>query len=543
MSRNIPEVVQKAIKCGPIPKMRNWRRVKLENRTRAELAMTFIETYCKTPEGKHVGKPIKLAPFQEAFIYAIYDNPHKTRRAILSIGRKNGKTALSAAILLLHIIGREATQNSQMIAAALSKEQASLVFKLAHKMLMQSPELMDLVKVIPSQKIMTGLHKNVEFKAIAKDSSGGSTMGLSPVCILVDESGQVLGTNDPFIESLTTSQAAHEDPLYITISTQSPSDADYLSALIDDSITSQDPHTVTHVYAAEEKCDLMDKEQWKYANPALGIFRQLPDLEDQLKQAVRLPAKEASVRNLLLNQRVAQEQLFISASVWKENSSEPDLSLFQNPNNIVGMSLDLSARNDLTAACIAVCDPRNGHVHVIPFVFCPTQGIEDRSRRDRTPYDVWVKNGSMIPIGGNSMDYDQIAVYLRDELEHLGIALRTISFDRWRMDILEKSFESIGAFQGVERVPVGQGFQSQSPSLENMESLLLEKKIHHGNHPLLTMAASNAIAVRDPTNAVKIDKKKSTARIDPIIAMHQAVHLVSDGLNVEPEIDISALVG
>jgi len=543
MTKLLNDVIKRAIKCGPVPKMRNWRRIKMTNRTRAELAMTFIETYCKTPEGKHVGNPIKLAPFQECFIYAIYDNPHKTRRAILSIGRKNGKTALSAAILLLHIIGREATQNSQMIAAALSKEQASLVFKLAHKMIMQSSELMDLVKVIPSQKILTGIQKNVEFKAIAKDSSGGSTMGLSPVCILIDESGQVLGTNDPFIESLTTSQAAHEDPLYITISTQSPSDADYLSTLIDDSITSQDPHTVTHVYAADEKCDLMDKQQWKYANPALGIFRQLPDLEDQLKQAVRLPAKEASVRNLLLNQRVAQEALFISASIWKNNSAEPDLSLFRNPDNVVGMSLDLSARNDLTAAVIAVENPLDKHVHVIPFVFCPTQGIEERSKRDRAPYDSWVKEGFMIPIGGNSMDYEQIATYLRDKLDELGISLQVISFDRWRMDILEKCFEQIGAFTGVERVPVGQGFQSQSPSLENMESLLLEKKIHHGNHPLLTMGASNAIAVRDPTNAVKLDKKKATARIDVLQAAHQAIYTVSDGLNSGNIVDISALVG
>jgi phage terminase large subunit-like protein len=73
-------------------------------RSDATRVIEFIETFCRTPEGVHVGKPIKLADFQKQFIREVYDNPQGTRRAILSIARKNGKTALIAGLMLAHII-------------------------------------------------------------------------------------------------------------------------------------------------------------------------------------------------------------------------------------------------------------------------------------------------------------------------------------------------------------------------------------------------------------------------------------------------------
>ena len=72
----------------------------VEGLTRGERVIAFIERFCLTPEGAHVGKPLKLAPFQKKFIRAVYDNEHGTRRAYLSIARKNGKSALVAGILL-----------------------------------------------------------------------------------------------------------------------------------------------------------------------------------------------------------------------------------------------------------------------------------------------------------------------------------------------------------------------------------------------------------------------------------------------------------
>ena len=110
--------------------------------TRGEKVIAFIETYCLTPEGKHIGQPIKLEKFQKDFVLSVYDNKHVTDTAILSIARKNGKTALIAAILLCHLVGTEAVQNSQIVSGAMSRDQAAIVFNLAVKMVNLNPPIL-----------------------------------------------------------------------------------------------------------------------------------------------------------------------------------------------------------------------------------------------------------------------------------------------------------------------------------------------------------------------------------------------------------------
>ncbi|WP_433646419.1 phage major capsid protein [Kosakonia pseudosacchari] len=105
--------------------------------TRGERVIAFIERFCIVPEGKLIGKPMRLDPFQKEFILAVYDNPAGTDMAILSIARKNGKTGLIAGILLAHLVGPEAVQNTQIVSGALSREQAAIVFNLAVKMVKQ----------------------------------------------------------------------------------------------------------------------------------------------------------------------------------------------------------------------------------------------------------------------------------------------------------------------------------------------------------------------------------------------------------------------
>ena len=110
--------------------------------TRGKKVCAFIESYCKIPEGAQVGQPMQ---------------PHGTSRAYLSVARKNGKSALIAAVVLAHLIGQEAKQNSQIISGARSRDQASLVFKLAEKMVRLSVELSEILRIVPSQKMLIGL--------------------------------------------------------------------------------------------------------------------------------------------------------------------------------------------------------------------------------------------------------------------------------------------------------------------------------------------------------------------------------------------------
>src|SRR3546814_4677812 len=91
--------------------------------TRGEKVIAFIEKYCVVPEGKLVGKPLKLEDFQKRFIREVYDNPKGTRRGILSIARKNGKSGLIAAMVLAHIVGPEARLNAQIVSGARRSEE------------------------------------------------------------------------------------------------------------------------------------------------------------------------------------------------------------------------------------------------------------------------------------------------------------------------------------------------------------------------------------------------------------------------------------
>ncbi|WP_054946889.1 terminase large subunit [Novosphingobium sp. KN65.2] len=478
-------------------------------RTRAERIIDFVHTYCRVPEGKLVGRPMRLDDFQKDFIRRVYDNPNGTRRAILSIARKNGKSGLIAALVLAHIAGPEARKNSQIVSGAQSRDQAALVFNLASKMVNLNPTLAKLVRIVPSGKRLIGLAKNVEYRALAAE--GKTAHGLSPAVVVFDELGQVKGAKDAFVEALETAQGAYDDGLQLVISTQAPTDADMLSIWIDDAQRSDDPHTVCAVYAADEDADLGDPKQWEKANPAIGSFRSRPELEQAAEKAKRMPAFESSFRNLYLNQRVNMVAAFVSPLVWKQGNGAPE-----SLDGTVYGGLDLSATTDLTAF-VLTCR-MNGLVHVAPFFWMPLEMVADATRRDRAPYDVWVREGLIRTTPGKVIDYDFVARDIGQITSGLSIA--KIGFDRWRMDRMKGALERQGVELPLE--PFGQGYVSMSPALDALEADLLNGIVRHGGHPVLAMCAANAVAIPDPAGNRKLDKSKATGRIDGMVALAMA---------------------
>lgn len=483
--------------------------------TRAARIIRFIEGYLCVPEGKDVGKPMVLAEFQKQFIRDVYDNPAGTRRALLSVSRKNGKSGCIAALLLAHLVGPEAKQNAQIVSGAMSRDQAALVFNLASKMVQLSPKLSSIVRIIPSGKRLLGLPLNTEYKALAAD--GKTAHGLSPVLAILDEIGQVRGPQSDFIDAITTSQGAHAEPLLIAISTQAASDADLFSQWIDDAQTSQDPRIVCHLYAAPEGCDLMDESAWRAANPALGLFRSLDDLREQMTQAQRMPSMENTARNLLLNQRVSTVSPFISPDVWKACAT-PTQFCADVP---VFAGLDLSARTDLTA--LVIVGQVDGVWQVQCHFWTPEIGLADRARRDRAPYDVWHRQGHLRTTPGATVDYEHVAADMLEILADMDV--QAIAYDRWRIDLMRKELDKLGA--DLPLIEWGQGFKDMAPALDALEAELLNGRIAHGGHPVLTMCAANAVVTKDPTGARKLDKAKATGRIDGLQALAMAMGVAS----------------
>ena len=507
--------------------------------TRGKKVCAFIEKFCLIPEGQHVAQPLKLQPFQRKFILDVYDNPAGTSRAYLSVARKNGKSALIAAILLAHIVGPEAKLNSQIVSGARSRDQAALVFKLAEKMVRLSPELSKIIRVVPSSKMLIGLVMNVEYKAISAEA--GTAHGLSPVLAILDEVGQVRGPQDSFIEAIETAQGAHEKPLLIAISTQAATDADLFSNWLDDAANAKDKRIVSHVYTAPEDCKLGDKKAWRAANPALGKFRSVQDMADFARQAARLPAKENSFRWLYLNQRIEAASPFLSKTEWEANGGAPNVAL----GSLCWAGLDLSASRDLTALVLVF--PVGEEFHIVPHFFLPAQGIRERSQSEKVPYDLWAKAGHLTLIDGPVINPQVVALAIADVARDYDLQL--LSYDRWRMNDIIRELDNIGilaqaydskTFQkqsGVLPVaPFGQGFKDMAPAVDRLERLVAQRNLCHGNNPILNMCAAGAVIEQDPAGNRKLTKKKSLSRIDGLVALAMAL----GGMSTESEVQAAS---
>ena len=521
--RELRPTIRKAIKCGPVPVLRDWRSLPVGELTRAERVMRFCESMLRVPEGTDVGQPLRLQDFQEAFIYAVFDNPTtRTRRAIYSVGRKNGKSAVVACILLAFLIGPEAKRNTQLVCGAMSREQAAVVFRLACQMVQQSPKIRDLVKIVPSSKILHGLPLGTQFRAMAADSK--TAMGISPRLVLLDEVGQISGPQSDFVDSLTTAQGAHSDALTIYISTQAATDADLLSILIDDAALNQPADTVCHLYTADKDADLMDEQAWRDSNPALGIFRDEQDLREQCERAKRMPSAEPNVRNLLQNQRVSVFAPFVSRDAWMACEGEPVIP----PGAECYGGLDLSAVKDLTAFALVarVGDKMLAEV----YAWMPENSLRERSKEDRVDYVSWAKQGWLRTCPGSVIDYEWVATDLAEILADR--VPRVIAFDRWRIEAFKKAAES--RQMAFPLSPYGQGFRDMAPAVDALEAMLLNGTLVHDANPVLRMCAANASVTQDPAGNRKFDKRRQNARIDMMVALAMAVG-VAVGNGAQPE--------
>jgi phage terminase large subunit-like protein len=488
--------------------------------TRAERNIAWIESNCRIPEGRDVGKPVRLRDWQKAELLRIYDNPHGTRRAILSFGRKNGKTAISAFILLLHLCGLEARANSQLYSAAQSREQAAILFALAAKIVRMSPDLSAYVTVRDTAKQLACQELGTLYRALSAEAS--TAYGLSPVLIVHDELGQVKGPRSELYEALETATGAQESPLSIVISTQAPTDADLLSVLIDDALKGEDPRVVVSLHTAPVEIDPFSEEAIRAANPAFGDFQNPVETLAMAEDARRMPSREAEYRNLILNQRVEMSAPFISRSVWQDCAA-PVVPDFKGLPVYAG--LDLSEVSDLTA--FVPVAPVDSVWHVKPTFWLPGVGLADKARTDRVPYDVWRAQGWLQTTPGATVEYEFVAAFLWDFCQINDV--RKIAFDRWNWRHLKPWLLKAGfpeeqlADEGGLFQPMGQGFQSMSPALRDLESAILNKRIAHGGHPVLTMCAANATVQADPAGNRKLSKMKSHGRIDGMVALAMAM--------------------
>ena len=372
------------------------------------------------------------------------------------------------------------------------------------------------VRIMETAKTLVCSELGTRYRALSAESN--TAFGLSPAFIIHDELGRVRGPRSQLYEALETAVGAQEAPLSLIVSTQSATDADLLSILIDDALRGADPSTVIKLYVAPPELDPFGEAAIKAANPAFGTFLNSREVMAMAADASRMPAREAEFRNLVLNQRVEASAPFVSPSVWAACGGHPiDIA-----GKSVFAGLDLSSVNDLTALVLAHCDD-DGVWHIRPFFWLPGEGLAEKAARDRVPYDVWRDEGLLETTPGASVQYEHVAMRLRDIFDEFQVT--KIAYDPWGFTHLKPELIRAGFSEGVlaqHFTEFRQGSASMTPALRALEGLLLDRKVRHGGNPILTMCASNAVVDGDAT-ARKLSKKRSSGRIDGLVALTMAI--------------------
>lgn len=499
--------------------------------TRGERNIAWIEGHCHIPDGALVGQPVILSDEQKRWVRQIYDTP--TRMLILSMARKNAKTAMSAFLMLLHLCGPEAKPNSQLYSVAQSRDQAAVLFELAAKIVRMSPDLSQYVLVRDTAKELACLELGTIYKALSAEAS--TAHGKSPIFVVHDELGQVKGPRSPLFEAIETGMSAHAEPLSIVISTQAPTDNDLLSRLIDDGLRGEDPEVKVVLYCADAEADPFSDEAIRQANPHFDVFMNQKEVRKQALQAKRMPSSENAYRNLVLNQRVEAKSPFVSRLVWQENGDAPaDMK-----GKTVYGGLDLSSVSDLTALVLV---SESGDVETTCWL--PEEGLAEKSRTDRVEYDVWASKGLLQTTPGRAIEYEFIAEHLRWVFDTYKV--KALAFDRHNMRFLRPWLEKVGFTEAeLEKfIEFGQGYASMSPALRELESKLLAKKLKHGMHPVLTMCAANAVTADGPTAGTrKFVKAKATGRIDAMVALAMAVGAMPQEVEAEKKPVLMFMLG
>lgn len=497
---------------------------------RGQLALAFCSAL-KATKGDLAGKPIQLLDFQKKTIVDIFGTVDEKGKRIIKevfmlIGRKNGKSELSSAIALYMLV-MDDEYGAEIYCAANTKEQASLVFNAACEMVRTNKTLSKMLKILPSTKKIVRYDNNSFLRAVSADAKTAD--GYNPHCVIYDEVHEA--PNSELYDKLSGGMGARSQPLFINITTAGAerkgiwfNQFEYAKKVRDGLI--DDPTFYPALYYLEDNEDwtiegepaeyddnfkiIKPATGWFKANPALGKFKLLETMRKDLVKAKEIPSEEAKFRRYQLNQIIDKDYVWLATEKWlacnEDLPSEDVLKKIQCYG-----ALDLSKSGDIS--CFGMVW-KIGEKYVIKIMFfIPEENMRLRVKRDKVPYDQWVREGLMIATPGNVIDYNYIFEYIKKQRAKYNIA--EIAFDRWGASKISIDL----ANEGFEMVEFGQGFKSMSPPTQELINLTLQKNIIHGNNPVLNWMSSHMKLSEDPAGNIKPDKNKSYEKIDGMVVV------------------------
>jgi len=508
----------------PKYKLKNFKPTKFMaltshyDKRKADHAVSFIENL-KLTKGQWAGKKFELIDWQEKLIrniFGIVDKKSNTRQflsAFIETSKKSGKSALAAAVAL-YLLCADGEMSGEIYSCAADRKQAAIVFDVAKDMVIQSPALMKRVKIIDSQKRIVYYPTRSIYQVLSSDVA--TKFGYSVHGCIFDE--LLAQPNRKLFDVMTKGAGiARKQPLNFIITTAG-SDKNSICYEVHKKAMDilagrrKDPSFYPMVFCTPNDADWTDPRVWRKSNPSLGVTFSEKDLNMMCEDAKSNPADEMFFRQFFLCQWTSSNQRWMPMDKW-------DLCNFSiDPEELKGRvcygGLDLSSTSDITAF-VLVFPPEDEEdkYQVLPFFWLPEETLVKRVKKDSVPYDIWHQKGLLNITEGNVVHYGFIEKFI----ERLGekYNIREIVYDRWGATQMSQNLEGMG----FTVIPFGQGFKDMSPPTKELMRLVLSKMIAHGGHPVLRWMADNIVVKTDPAGNIKLDKEKSSEKIDGIIAL------------------------
>jgi phage terminase large subunit-like protein len=477
----------------------------------------FINALTHT-KGKYAQQTFDLRPWQKSIVQKLFkakkNGERQYRTCLLMLPRKNGKSEMAAAVALYGLLA-DGEIGAEVYSAAADKDQAALVFNVAAQMVRNDPYWNSQCEIVDSQKRIVYRKTGSFYRAISAEAY--SKHGFNASMVIYDELHAA--PNRELWDVLTTSMGARVQPLVFAISTAGYDRNSILWELYSHAKNVErqpdlDPTFLPLIFEAPIDADWTDEAVWKAANPALDDFRSIEEMRIAAQRAKSIPAQQNTFRRLYLNQWTEQDERWLDMALWDGCAGSVDVAALQGRECYAG--LDLASTRDVTAFVMVFPDGEGGY-DVVPHFWVPADSLAGRVKRDRVPYDQWRDAGVMHVTDGNVCDYDRVRADIMELSEQFDI--REIAYDRWGATQLVTQLQADGA----ECIPLGQGFASMSAPTKELDKLILGRQIRHGGHPVLRWMAGNVAVEQDAAGNLKPSKKKSTERIDGIVALVMAI--------------------
>lgn len=504
----------------------------------ADKAIRFYPAVLRLADGVFAGQPFVLQPSQEFIIGSLFgwkrtDGARRFKTAYIEEGKGNGKTPLlaGAGIYLLVADGEE---GAEVYSAAVTREQAGILFRDAKRMIEASPGL--------SARLDVGVG-NIAYPALggfmrpvsreAKSLDGKRVHGA-----LIDELHEHL--NADAVDKMRKGAKARRQPLLLEITNAGYNQQSVcwehheysqkvLERVFDDDewfayVCGLDPCEECRAGGAcfpSESCpdcdDWRDERVWLKANPLLGVTIQSEYLRREVREAAEMPSKRSLTKRLNFCIWTEAKTSWIAPDVWARGNEAVDVEALLGRACYGG--IDLSSSYDMTAfALLFPPEERGGRWRLLVRYWIPEANLFERVHRDHVPYDAWRDSGLVETTPGNVIDYDWIEAAVLEEVERFRIVM--LGYDRYRFGEIYQHL----SVKGVNLVPVGQGFESMDAPCKELERLVAAGLIVHGGNRVLAWNVANAELLQNAAGNVKIAKADPKRRIDGLSAVLTALY-------------------